>query len=226
MDSSITFRLASVAAHEHRLSINVCDKPAGTAHAPADERLIESICEGDKDALAVLFRRYAPLVRAVAFRILRDAAEADDLLQDIFLLVHRRCRTFDPAKSPARFWILQMAYCRAISRRRYLTHRRFYSQLGLDDAAVVEVQSSVEARRYEDTIEGVLGQGTLERMFAALSENQRLTLRLHVFEGYSFEEIAEKLGQTRSNVKNHYFRGLEKLRRQIFGNQLRGGSAV
>jgi RNA polymerase sigma-70 factor (ECF subfamily) len=50
-------------------------------------------------------------------------------------------------------------------------------------------------------------------MFAELSANQRQTLRLHSFEGYTPEAIAEKLGQSRGNIKNHYFRGLDKLRR-------------
>ena len=49
------------------------------------------VCEGDKEALASLFRRYARVVRGVAYRVLRDTSEAHDLLQDIFLLVHRLC---------------------------------------------------------------------------------------------------------------------------------------
>jgi len=56
----------------------------------------------------------------------------------------------------------------------------------------------------------------LQIAFRELSANPRDTIRLYFFEGYSFEEIATKLGQTRGNVKHHYFRGLEKLRRQVF----------
>src|ERR1700681_5099168 len=82
-----------------------------------DETLMIQICEGSREALAILFRRYARLVRGVSFRVLRDASEADDLVQDIFLLLHRNCHTFDSSKGPARSWILQMAYHRAISRR-------------------------------------------------------------------------------------------------------------
>ena len=68
------------------------------------------ICQESREALAILFRRYSRVVRGVAYCILRDASEADDLLQDIFILIHRRCRTFDSAKGSAQFWILQMAY--------------------------------------------------------------------------------------------------------------------
>src|SRR6266403_1566474 len=72
--------------------------------APAtlsDEALIARVCEGDKEALASLFRRYARIVRGVAYRVLRDTSEADDLLQDIFLLIHRKCATFDHSRGPA-----------------------------------------------------------------------------------------------------------------------------
>jgi hypothetical protein len=55
-----------------------------------DETLLAEICEGSREALATLFRRYARIFRGVAFRVLRDASEADNLLQDIFLLIYRK----------------------------------------------------------------------------------------------------------------------------------------
>jgi len=185
--------------------------------ADSDEELMARVCNGDNDALGVLFRRYARIVRGVVYKVLRDASEADDMLQDLFLLIRRLCKTFDSSKGPARSWILQMAYHRAICRRRYLTTRHFYTHRGLDEVddklrdqqvpcagPSVSIQSTIEKRQ------------TLEIAFRELSENQRDTITLFFFEGYSFEEIATKLGQTRGNVKHHYFRGLEKLRRQPF----------
>jgi RNA polymerase sigma factor (sigma-70 family) len=83
----------------------------------------------------------------------------------------------------------------------------------------VEAKLRHPQRPYGDKSDSV--QATIEQRqafqiaFRELSENQRDTLRLYFFEGYSFEEIAAKLGQTRGNVKHHYFRGLERLRRQI-----------
>jgi len=71
-----------------------------------------------------------------------------------------------------------------------------------------------------------LGREGLHKVLEGLSENQRQTLYLFFVEGHTLGEIAMKLNQTRGNVKNHYFRGLEKLRKQIFGNKLRGDSAV
>jgi RNA polymerase sigma-70 factor (ECF subfamily) len=174
------------------------------------------VCDGDSDALGVLFRRHARIVRGVAYKVLRDESEADDMVQDVFLLIRRLCNTFDSSKGPARFWILQMTYHRAISRRRYLDSRHFYTRRDLDDVGRRLEASSLSTERYEDTIDGMFGKGTSQKMFEALSENQRETLRLFFFEGYTLDEIASMLGQSRVNIKHHYFRGLDKLRRQIF----------
>ena len=197
-----------------------------TATDVSDETLMANICEGDKEALASLFRRYARIVRGVAYRVLRDTSEADDLLQDIFLLVHRKCSMFDASRGPARFWILQMTYHQAIARRRYLNSRHFYPRVDLDEVGRELAAPGTDSSGSEDSGDGLLGGKGFKRVFEALSENQRKTLQLFFVEGHTLGEIATKLNQTRGNVKNHYFRGLEKLRKQVFGNKLRGDSAV
>jgi RNA polymerase sigma-70 factor (ECF subfamily) len=185
------------------------------------------ICNGDREALACLFRRYARIVRGVAYRVLRDTSEADDLLQDIFLLVHRLCGTFDGTKGPARFWILQMTYRRAISRRRYLTSRHFYTHLDLDQAQNRLAELPARSGPQEDSLHGTLERKeALQSWLADLSESQRRTLHLFFFEGYSFDEIAAKLGQTVGNARNHYYRGLDKLRKQISAGKLPGKEAI
>jgi len=199
-----------------------CEQPS----LPSDETLMALICDGDKEALASLFRRYARIVRGVAYRVLRDTSEADDLLQDIFLLIHRKCGMFDAARGPVRFWILQMTYHGAIARRRYLNSRHFYTRVDLDDAErdLADPSSGNLELRVEG--DGLLGNSGLKRIFEALTEDQRQTLRLFFVEGYTLTEIATKLSQTRGNVKHHYFRGLEKLRKQFFDSKLPGDSAV
>lgn len=193
----------------------------------SDDALMANICDGDKEALALLFRRYARIVRGVAYRVLRDSSEADDLLQDIFLLIHRLCKTFDSSKGPARFWILQMTYRRAISRRRYLTSRHFYTHLDLDQAANQRGDLLTKTGRLGDSMDRALDQReALQSWFAELSESQRQTLHLFFFEGYAFDEIAAKLGQTVGNARNHYYRALEKLRKQISAGKLPGKEAV
>ena len=197
-----------------------------TPQTESDELLMERVSQGDKDALARLFRRYSRQVRAISYRVLRDASEADDLVQDLFLLVYRDRKAFDSSKGPARSWILQIATRRAISRRRYLTSRHFYTRLDLDGATSEIADPRAAVRRFEDSIGGRLGNESLQKMFDALSENQRQTLRLHFMEGYTLDEIAANLGQSRGNIKHHYFRGLERLRKEIFGGKLTNGRAL
>jgi len=226
VDSFATIRLPAIhPPKEQPTDVEVAIHIPADSDSP-DEAVISRICSGDKDALAYLFRRYAGVVRGVAYRVLRDTSEADDLLQDIFLLVHRLCGTFDSSKGSARFWILQMTYRRAISRRRYLTSRHFYTHLDLDQAAdrVCDVPSKSGR---ENSVDGVLERREAwEAWLAELSESQRQTLNLFFFEGYTFEEIASKTGQTVGNARNHYYRGLQKLRRQISAGKLPGKDAV
>jgi RNA polymerase sigma-70 factor (ECF subfamily) len=222
----VTARLPLPLSKEKAPSIPAVAEQRTSSTATSDEALMSSICDGDAEALASLFRRYAQAVRAISYRVLRDKAEADDLLQDVFVLIHRLCRTFDSSKGPARFWILQMAYRRAISRRRYLTSRHFYTRLDLDDTAIELADLRTSAGHLEDSIDGRLGNGGLQGVFEALSENQRQTLRLFFIEGYTLDEIAAKLGQSRGNVKHYYFRGLDRLRKELFSGKLPGGRSV
>jgi RNA polymerase sigma-70 factor, ECF subfamily len=221
MNSSVTIRLPGLAVPSDPHEVSVASAPELVVDSVvSDETLMEQLCEGSREALAILFRRYARMARAVAYRVLRDTAEADDLVQDLFLLVHRDCKNFDSSKGSARFWILQMAYRRALSRRRYLTSRHFYTRLDLEDAASQLADPRTKAGQLEDSIDARLGNGSLQKVFEILSENQRQTLRLFFIEGYTLDEIAAKLGQSRGNVKHHYFRGLERLRKELFGGKL------
>ena len=221
MNSSVTIRLPGLAIptkDSQRLTA-----PAAAAVidcAVSDEALMAQICEGSTEALALLFRRYARVVHTVSYRVVRDSCEADDLVQDVFLRVHRDCAMFDTSKGTARSWILQVAYHCAISRRRYLTSRHFYTGLELDDAANQLVDSRMSTGQVEDSIDGRFGSGRLQRVFEELSENQRRTLKLFFVEGYTLDEIATELGQSRGNVKHHYFRGLDRLRKELFGREL------
>jgi len=184
-----------------------------------DETLLTRLQYGDQEALGSLFQRYALLVRGVASRILRDAAEAEDLVQDLFIYIQRKCAIFDSSKSSARSWIIQMAYHRAIERRRYLITRQFYSrgdEEGLRNAVV-----GVPTDESDYSAEAVFGRNGLEKVFETLSADQRETLRLYFLEGYTLAEIAVKLGQPHANVRHHYYRGLGKLRKQMFGTSVR-----
>ena len=73
---------------------------------------------------------------------------------------------------------------------------------------------------YENTAEGFFGTNGWRNVWDSLTECQRETLRLHFYEGFTFTEIAEKLGQSCVNIRHHYYRGLEKLRKHADENDL------
>ncbi|MFY9912832.1 MAG: RNA polymerase sigma factor [Candidatus Sulfotelmatobacter sp.] len=225
MNSSVTIRLPGLAISNEDGKVSEPPLASETLEAGvSDETLLAQNCEGNKEALATLFRRYAHIVRRVALRILKDPSEADDLLQDVFILIHRLCGTFDSSKTSAQFWILQMTYRRAISRRRYLNCRHFYAQVELDEGAIPAPDSG--SAHSEGSVGQRLAELDLQKMFGSLSEDQQKTLRLHFIEGYTLDEIAATLGQTKRNIRNHSFRGLERLRKLIFAGKLPGARAV
>lgn len=184
-----------------------------------DEVLLSRLQAGEHDALGCLFERYARIVRGIAVRILRDASEADDLAQDVFLFIQRKCSIFDSSKGSAGSWIVHMTYQRAIERRRYLATRHFYKSTDIHSAASHVVGNPTAENDY--SAEAVFGRNGLEKVLGALSKDQRETLRLHFFEGYTLLEISAKLGQPLGNVRHFYYRGLDRLRKQMFGRKVR-----
>jgi len=175
----------------------------------SDEGLLKGIANGSKEELGKLFLRHGRAVLHVAWRILRDEAEAADVRQDVFLYIFEKAKLFDPRKGTAASWIMQIAYHRAIDRRRYLSGRQYYA------APVFDEQQSHVASESVST-DAIDGRAILSRLRETLSADQQETLELHLFEGYTLREIAEKNGQSVGNVRNHYYRALERLRSHIF----------
>jgi RNA polymerase sigma-70 factor (ECF subfamily) len=180
--------------------------------------LLVGFLNGDQEALGLLFQRYERVVRSVATRILRNSAEAEDLVQDLFIFIQRKCGIFDSSKSTLRSWIIQMAYHRAIERRRYLTSRQFYSRMEIESNTNHMVGTPTNESDY--SAEAVFGRNGLSKVLKSLTDDQRETLCLSFFDGYTLAEISQKSGQTLGNVRNHYYRGLDKLRKQMFGNNV------
>jgi len=208
---------AALNSHSESKSLNACAE----AVEVSDEVLLARLKQEDKAALGILFHRYARLLQAVTQRILRDASEAEDLVQELFLHIEQKCGVFDSSKSSARSWIVQIAYLRAFDRRRYLATRNFYKneEVNADDRPC----RSMMALEHDYSAESVYGRNGLTKVLGALSDDQRETLRLHFFEGYTLAEISTALGQPIGNIRHHYYRGLDKLRKQMFGRKLRNG---
>lgn len=177
-----------------------------------DEILLQATGQRDKPALAHLFRRHGQTVFNVAYRILRDESEADDLRQDVFLYLYEKAAAYDPQKSRALSWVLQITYHRAIDRRRFLTRRRHYDSQEFRDEVHLRTDQVANVDRIDN-------RELLKKFHQELTLEQQQTLELHFFEGYTFHEIAEKTGQTLGNVRHHHYRGLERLRSLIFSRK-------
>jgi len=195
--------------------------PPRTGDMVLEGNLLRRVAEGDQAALALVFQRYVRIIRRVAARILRDDAEAEDLVQDLFLFIQRKCSIFDSTKSSAGSWIVHMAYQRAIERRRHLASQHFYKREDLHSSLHQVVGIATTENDYSP--EAVFGRNGLEKVLSSLSEDQRETLRLFFFEGYTLAEISAKIGQSLANVRNHYYRGLDRLRKQMFARNTKRG---
>lgn len=178
----------------------------------SDDALLCDVRGGSREALGLLFRRHQRTISNVAFRILRDASEAEDLCQDVFIFLFRRAALFDASKGSASSWIVQIAYHRAINRRRYLALRHHYNAQELDEQQIAGERQSL-------SIDSIVARTLLNQLRDDLTEIQRKTLELHYFEGYSLREIAEKTGQTLGNARHHLYRGLERLRSSVIAGK-------
>lgn len=163
---------------------------------------------GDEAALGQLLDRHARLVLGIGYRILRDAGEAQELVQDVFLHAYRKCRLFDPQRGTFRAWLIRITCRRALDRREYLNLRRFYDGRNLDD--FVDVFQAATNLEYQAELSHC--EAALQQAFKSLSEKQRTTLELYFFEGYTLREISERMSESLSNVRHYYYRALERLK--------------
>ena len=171
-----------------------------------DEMLMAHLQAGHEDALAVLFDRYHRLVLTVALKILRDLGEAEDVMQSVFLEILRVATQFDPARGTTKVWLLQYAYHRSMNRRQALAVRHFY-----DSAEISEIQELMVAPN-GNLLSSCETKQLIEKAMASLNAVQRRVLQMAYFEGLSLQEIAEQTGESHGNIRNHYYRGIAKLR--------------
>jgi RNA polymerase sigma-70 factor, ECF subfamily len=187
----------------------------------SDEALLSRISRQDREALATLFRRHYRLVQGIGRRILRDDIEAEDLAQEVFLHVARKSYLYDGSKSSARSWIIQVTYFQALERKGYLTERHYYTALDLEGNDTEELATPIIAE-YDHSGEAVFGRRRWQRIREMLTEDQWETIRLHFFEGCTFAEIGERRNQPVGNVRNHFYRGLARMRKYVFRSELQG----
>jgi len=134
----------------------------------ADDDLLRNIVQGCTDCFALLFHRYCRQVFSVSFRIIRDKAETEDILQEVFLSIYLQQERYDASRGSIRTWILQFAYFKSLLRRRYLRIRHFYNDEELSESREMRGSetsdllgmSSAEWARYVETGIATLGEGS------------------------------------------------------------------
>ena len=171
-----------------------------------DELLMQEMRAGNTDAFAVIFKRYHRLVHVTALNIVRDAGEAEDLTQTVFLEIYRRMGQYDPARGTLKVWLLQYAYSRSMHRRNYLFVRQFHKQIEFSEREEKKNLWSPTRLQFQETAR------LTSEVLSALPQAQRQTLEMFFFEGLTLKEIAQRRNESFSNVRHHYYRGLERLR--------------
>lgn len=184
---------------------------------PRDDELMGRLRANDATALDLLFERYSRLVLRIAVRILHDYGEAEDVVQEAFFCVFQRAKLFDQSKGTAKGWIVRIALHRALDRKSYLDRRGFYLGTNIDSLDNTLLGKRDQCRE----IEAKLNLALLDKAFEELPQVQRRTLESFYFEGLTLREISEKLSEPLGNVRHHFYRGLERLRKSAFVQTLR-----
>jgi RNA polymerase sigma-70 factor (ECF subfamily) len=175
----------------------------------SDEELVEHWLSGNSDAFAAIVDRYQRLVFSIAVRIVRDEGEAEDVAQTVFMDIFTQVGKFDPSRGILKVWVMQYAYSRSMNCRHRLEQRQFYSNVELGDVKTSDVATRPAGR---NTLSSEESARLMEEALAQLNDRQREVIELIYFEGLKFREAVEKTGESMSQVRHNYYRGLTKIR--------------
>jgi RNA polymerase sigma-70 factor (ECF subfamily) len=172
--------------------------------------LARRLAQHDAEAFAMLYDRHSRAVFSLAFRILGDQTEAEDIVQEVFTQAWRQSERYDPTRGHPAAWLLNMARSRSIDQLRRSRHLTLTDEGTMPDlpsgAPPVEVAvvNADEAR-------------AVRRALASLPPLQRTAIELAYYEGLSQTEIADRLEQPLGTVKTRVRLGLLKLREAMAG---------
>ena len=186
--------------------VDVPEEGAPVDHVAA---LLARVAGADRGAFAELYDMLSPRAFGLIARILVDRAQAEEVLQEVFLEIWQSAGRFAPNRGQGRSWILTIAHRRAVDRVRASqasTERDV--RAGLRD---LHSEPEAVADQAELRIEG----RRVTHALAALPEAQREALTLAYFGGYSQSEIAALVGAPLGTVKTRIRDGLSRLREQL-----------
>lgn len=171
--------------------------------AEADRRAIARIPQGDLCAVEELYDRHCRAIFSLAVRILENAADAEEVVQDVFAQVWRQASRYDDTRGAPVAWLLMMARSRAIDR---LRARRGTGQ------GLPSLDSPPGLPNQEQQVITSEDIGRLRTALHTLSDSQRSAIELAYYEGLSQSAIAERLGEPLGTVKTRIRAGLQRLR--------------
>ncbi len=183
-----------------------------------DFTLMQGVADRIPAALQHLYARHSAATFALCLRVLRDRAEAEEVLQEVFWEIWVQGRRYDPSRATARGYLLQVTRSRALDRIRRLRRRKeLLHESGafvLDDT---HSQLSGDAEQPLASLVGAEKRSQVRQALGALPQEQRRAVMLSFYEGLSHGEIAEELGEPLGTVKTRIRRGLIRLRDSLCG---------
>jgi RNA polymerase sigma-70 factor, ECF subfamily len=179
----------------------------GSDHTRDDIALLDRIVARDPGAVGELYDRHSRLLYGLIRRILRDRSEADDVLQDVFVLVWTRAETYNAALGAPVAWLVRLARNRAIDRLRANSVRlRAVESAGLPVVGAENPES--RARQSEQ-------QRTVARALDELPGDQRELVEEAYFLGLTQSELAARHQLPLGTVKTRMRAGLQSLRQKL-----------
>jgi RNA polymerase sigma-70 factor (ECF subfamily) len=174
--------------------------------AEVDRRIMVRLQNGDMDALAELYDRYAALAMGVALRVVRDRNAAEDAVHDSFLAVWRKARTFDAQRGSVRSWLLTVVRHRAIDRVR--------RSVPTMDVADADEQSLIRSDADPTLAAAVASMSAdeLAQAMRALPNEQRRAVELAYFEGHTYREVARLMNISPGTAAGRLRLALQRLR--------------
>jgi RNA polymerase sigma-70 factor (ECF subfamily) len=188
----------------------VTQPPNDEGHSDGD--VLARIAARDDAALGELYERYSGLAFGLAYRVLRDRGQAEDVVQEAFLSIWRRAGTFDSARGSARGWLTSIVHHAAVDRRRG-RFRHQQDEVDIEDHAWRLADDDV----WED-VSRRLDRELVRRALAQIPTEQRETLELAYFGGLTQAEIAAQTGEPLGTVKSRARLGLRRLEGLLRGS--------
>jgi RNA polymerase sigma-70 factor, ECF subfamily len=169
------------------------------------EALLQACAGGDQAALHGLYTETAPQLFGLALRILRRRELAEEILQDCFVSVWRSAHTFDPGRGTAMAWLVRIVRNRCID-----VLRQRGREAPLDHASIEDCEDPLSSPA--DLAELSDDARRLHDCLGELEENPRKIIALVYYEGMTYKEAADHVGEPLGTVKSWVRRSLIRLR--------------